>query len=284
MVLKENIMDLTKPQSKTVFVKIEEGTTVKDMYGGQLRNINIPRDCICKIAAKNSSDIRYWGSLLWEKISDNETLVFVGSRPHIANVDDLEIIKMPTLDKARRGILVKDSIWEANQDMYAEITEDDGTKFFFKEPQLQFIQTGTQVQVVNPKGQTSNLMSGDVCCIVKFLNTDIQYLMPMRFFGGMDCIKEGKEKTYWKMYNQRGELVREKRYKTLTALKGAINIICGNFDHDFYAKTDDDKPWFIDGAAAAPGYTSGETPTESFSGWYAVEYAAKDDSENKELI
>lgn len=199
---------------------------------------------------------------------------------------DAKVIKLITLPKTKRALLTTKSEWVVEKDMVAFYTEDLGVKpdcpwqyHHNYNTVYGIMPAGTHVKVLNAKaGQVSYDYTTENSIDVEINGQ--KATLPVRFMGGMECTKRGAIKTYWRLLDKNGEMVRKKRYKTLAAVKGAVRIITGQHTGEEINGDPEniDGPWWADGSASCVGYVHGDTPTEEFTGWVAVEYLAEDDS------
>lgn len=253
-----------------VFLLVKAGTTI---YKPGMPGKSLPtttEQAKTDFVAKTPSGSE-WDSWRWENIPDN--CVLINDYDWI-DENDVNKIKVPSLTKDRRAILVNNSVWEVDEDLMLFVDRVDSVPF--KETRIDLtIPKGMQIKIIKAKSAVQYKLCMEACIIVEM--DEVQYWLPKRFIGGMTCVEQGAQKTYWRMLDKHGELVRKKRYKNLAAIKGSVRIITGVLTVD--DSSGEDGPWWLDGAAAAPGFTSGDSDLETFDDWVAVEYAAVGDVE-----
>ena len=269
--------------TKPVYVKIKEGAIIyKFGMGGCIpgavheQHVN-ERERFSKVPPRKTKDFD-WNEDKWKylqkHVQDGHDMVLVDWDTYV-HKDFVTPIKVPSLTKNKRAYLVRNSEWTVDEDMPFFVSDEKDNVYHITIP------AGTVVKVLNPKSKDEYLFGGMVGGAEKCIEVEIQnkkMKMPNRFIGGMTCTKHGNAKTYWKLLDRNGEPVRTKRYDNLGAVKSSIRIITGLVTEAYDDQDNEIGPWFIDGAAAAPGFTAGETPLEYFDEWEAVEYSAVDDS------
>ena len=261
-------MKLRGPKTP-VFVKIAEDAVFKTLFGGKIE-MRTTRgkfdDRPIKLERLEKLTNREY---LWEHVKENETLLTNG---YWVEIDKVIPIDVPKISKDEKALLVKNSEWAVSKNMTAIIGDmDDIFPDYDCARDIRMAELSKGTKVIMHSERIKKLIFDELSCLVNI--DDNTYWMPIRFFGGMDCTKQGKEKTYWKILDGENSPVRTKRYKNLNSLKSAVVIITGQ------AKADDEGLWWLDGAVSSVGFTNGESKAEILKNWSAVEYSYLTDNE-----
>ena len=260
-------------KNKPVFVRIKKGATIYRFgLAKKIHQILIEDEFYGKVPTRKNDYNDNWR---WDKLSDSQILI---NDDFFVESDQIIPIIIPSLSKEKRALLVKNSEWMADNDMpFVTGGIDPYFKDYSKGEFHTTIPRDKTIKVLNPKSKIQSVL-GDEKCIRIEIDAEERW-MPVRFLGNMSCSKKGKEKTYWKLIDKYGELVRTKKYDNIGGIKSSIRIITGLVTDAVDDDGNETGPWWIDGSAAAPGFTAGDSSLELFDNWTAVEYLSVNDSE-----